>query len=47
MNAQVKFKFGYGPLVFDRIIPFEQQQQQQQQIEIHYLCKGCTHLIQL
>jgi hypothetical protein len=23
-NAQVKFEFGYGPLVFDRVIPLEQ-----------------------
>jgi hypothetical protein len=22
-NAQVKFEFGYGPLIFDRVIPLE------------------------
>jgi hypothetical protein len=24
-NAQVKFEFGYGPLVFDKVIPLEQK----------------------
>jgi hypothetical protein len=44
---QVNFEFGYGLLIFDRVISLELWKKKKFSVSVLYICNGSTHLIQI
>ena len=46
-NAQVKFEFGYGPLILDRVTPLELRKKLKFSVYALQLLFGCMYKIQI
>jgi hypothetical protein len=45
--VQVKFEFGYGPLIFDRVIPLELEKKFKKSVSALLLLFGCMYKIKI